>query len=101
LLVETFLATYTLGTFTMSYFKIGPTELRILLAVGNLVQLVHPTATILGREYLLFDVCGLAATFGITGTLVIATATHTRALYAAEPLPRASRTTTCGHEGRA
>src|SRR6266516_6932776 len=31
LCVETFLATHALGTFTMSYFKVGPTELRILL----------------------------------------------------------------------
>ena len=90
LLVETFLATYTLGTFTMSYFKIGPTELRILLAIGNLVLLVHPTANVLGRDYLLFDICGLAATCGIAVTLAIATVRHTRALYAAEPLPEVS-----------
>src|SRR5262245_62005323 len=48
LLVETFLATYSLGTFTMSYFKVGPTELRILLAIGNMVLLVHPMAEIFG-----------------------------------------------------
>jgi len=90
LLVETFLATYALGHFTMSYFKIGPTELRILLAIGNLVLLVHPTANVFGREFLLFDVGGLVATCGITGTLAVATARHTRALYAAEPLPGAS-----------
>src|SRR3990170_5368257 len=30
--IEVYLATYALGTFTISYFKIGPTELRILLA---------------------------------------------------------------------
>jgi archaetidylinositol phosphate synthase len=91
LLVETFLATYTLGTFTMSYFKIGPTELRILLAVGNIVLLVHPTANVFGRDFLLFDVAGVVATCGLAGTLAIATATHTRALYAAEPLPGARR----------
>src|SRR6266852_5641160 len=44
--VETFLATHTLGTFKMSYFKIGPTELRILLAVGSLTLLVHPLADV-------------------------------------------------------
>jgi archaetidylinositol phosphate synthase len=87
LLVETFLATYTLGTFTMSYMKIGPTELRILLAVGNIVLLVHPKAEVLGREFLLFDVGGVVAACGMTATLVAATAAHTRALYAAEPLP--------------
>ena len=86
LLVETFLATYTLGTFTMSYMKIGPTELRILLAVGNLVLLVHPKATVFDREFLLFDVGGVVAACALAATLVAATAAHTRALYAAEPL---------------
>jgi archaetidylinositol phosphate synthase len=87
LLVETFLATYTLGTFTMSYFKVGPTELRILLAIGTLVLLVHPTAEIFGRQYLLFDVGGAIATGGMALTLIVAVTKHTRALYLAEPLP--------------
>lgn len=89
LLVETFLATYTLGTFTMSYLKIGPTELRILLAVGNLVLLVHPHAEVLGREFLLFDIGGVVATCGMVATLVGAAGAHTRALYVAEPRPEA------------
>jgi len=88
LLVETFLATYALGTFTMSYFKIGPTELRILLAIGNLVLLVHPMADLFGQKYRLFDVGGIIATFGLVLTMIFATATHTRALYVAEPIPR-------------
>jgi len=88
LLVETFLATYTLGTFTMSYLKIGPTELRLLLAVGNLVLLVHPKAELFGRQYLLFDVGGVVAACGMTAVIVVSAAVHTRALYAAEPLPQ-------------
>jgi phosphatidylglycerophosphate synthase len=87
LLVETFLATYTLSTFTMSYFKVGPTELRILLAIGNLVLLVHPMCEIFGRTYRLFDVSGVIAIGGMAITLAVAVATHTRALYLAEPLP--------------
>jgi phosphatidylglycerophosphate synthase len=87
LLVETFLATYTLGTFTMSYFKVGPTELRILLAIGNLVLLVHPMAEISGHQYLLFDVGGAIAAGGMALTLIVAVTKHARALYAAEPLP--------------
>jgi len=87
LLVETFLATYSLGTFTMSYFKVGPTELRILLAIGNIVLLVHPMAEIFGRQYRLFDVGGVTATIGMVVTLIVAVAKHTRTLYRAEPLP--------------
>ena len=83
LLVETFLATQTLGNFKMSYFKVGPTELRILLACGNLVLLVHPMAEIFGREFRLFDVGGVVAIAGMAVTLVHATARHARALYVA------------------
>ena len=61
-LVETCLASYTLGAFTMSYAKVGPTELRILLVIGNLVVLVHPMSEIFGRTFLLFDVSGVIAT---------------------------------------
>jgi phosphatidylglycerophosphate synthase len=89
-LVETCLSTYTLGTFTMSYFKVGPTELRILLAIGNLAVLVHPMAEVFGRTYLLFDISGVIATIGMVLTLTVAVAKHTRMLYLAEPLPRKS-----------
>ncbi len=88
LMVETFLATHTLGTFKMSHFKIGPTELRILLAIGNLVLLVHPMAELFGRQYRLFDVAGVISIAGMLITLVFAAAANTRALYRAEPLPR-------------
>ena len=87
LLVETFLATHTLGTFTMSHFMIGPTELRILLAIGSLVLLVHPMAGLFGREYRLFDVGGAVGICGMVVTLARAVTTNTRALYRAEPLP--------------
>jgi archaetidylinositol phosphate synthase len=88
LMVETFLATHALGTFKMSHFKIGPTELRILLAIGNLVLLVHPMAEVFGHQYRLFDVSGVIAIGGMLFTLVFAAAVNTRALYRAEPLPR-------------
>jgi len=87
--IEVYLATYALGTFTISYFKIGPTELRILLALGNLVVLVHPTSQLFGREYLLFDVSGAIASLALIATLIVSALTHTRELYRAEPLPRA------------
>ena len=90
LLVETFLATYAVRTFKMSYFKIGPTELRILLATGNVVLLFHPMAEVFGREYRLFDVGGVVAACGLLATLTVAAVTNTRALYRAEPLPGAA-----------
>jgi len=85
--VEAFLATHSLGTFKMSYFKVGPTELRILLAIGNLAVFVHPTANVFGHQYRLFDVGGIVGTTGLLLTLVFAAATNTRALYIAEPRP--------------
>src|SRR6202521_5503303 len=33
--IETYLATYTLGTFRLSFALFGPTEIRILIALGN------------------------------------------------------------------
>jgi phosphatidylglycerophosphate synthase len=85
--IEVYLATYALGTFKISYFKIGPTELRIILAIGNLVLLFHPTATIVGREFLLFDVGGVVGAIGLIVTLVVSAIGHTRELYLAEPIP--------------
>ena len=87
LLVETFLATHVLGTFKMSHFKVGPTELRILLAIGNLLLLVHPMADVFGRRFRLFDVGGVVAIGGMLMTLAFAAAVNTRVLYRAEPLP--------------
>jgi archaetidylinositol phosphate synthase len=86
--IEVYLATYSLGTFKISYFKVGPTELRILLAIGNLVLLFHPHATIFGHEFLLFDVGGVIASIGLLATLVVSAIGHTRELYLAEPIPK-------------
>ena len=88
LTVEVFLATHVLGTFRMSFFKVGPTELRILLAIGNAFALSKPTATIAGQEFLLFDVGGVIGAIGLAFTLVFSAMSNTRKLYRLEPLPR-------------
>src|SRR5579864_6120882 len=54
--VEVYLASYTLGDFKISYFKMGPTELRLLLSIGNLATLWKSTVYFLGRAHRLFDV---------------------------------------------
>ena len=46
--IEIYLATYTIGTFHLSYWRFGPTELRILLVIGNLFALWRPYAIIAG-----------------------------------------------------
>jgi phosphatidylglycerophosphate synthase len=88
---EVYLATYSLGTFKMSYFKVGPTELRIILAVGTLMLYVRPTITFFGHPALLFDVGGAFAIAGLLVTLVTSAIGNTRTLYRAEPIPPAAR----------
>ena len=46
--IEIYLATYCVGRFRMSFWGWGPTELRILLAIGALMLLVKPIVTIAG-----------------------------------------------------
>ena len=87
LTIEVMLATHTLGTFTISYFKMGPTELRILLAIGTLVLLAHPTAVIFGHAFKLFDVGGVCGAVGLFATLIVSAVRNTKTLYVAEPIP--------------
>jgi phosphatidylglycerophosphate synthase len=86
--IEVYLATYCLALFRMSFLGFGPTELRIVLAVGTLALLFHPTAEILGERYRLFDVGGVIAIVGLVVTLIVSVVRNVRALYRAEPLPR-------------
>lgn len=84
--IEVHLATYTLGKFQMSYWKFGPTEVRILLAIGNVKLFIDPFAHIAGQKYLLFDIGGLIAIAGMSVMLVVSTFCHTRRLYCEERL---------------
>ncbi len=87
--IEVYLTTYTLGDFKISYFKMGPTELRILLSVGNLALFMKPTRPMVhfaGEVYSLFNFGG---TIGISGMLLILLTSairHTVELYRREPL---------------
>ena len=85
--IEIYLATYSLGTFHLSYWKFGPTELRILLVIGNLFALWRPTAIIAGRGFLLFDVGFAVGAAALAVILVQATVKHVVMLYREETLP--------------
>lgn len=82
--IEIYLATYTIGTFHLSFWSFGPTELRVLLAIGTVVALWQPYALIAGRSFLLFDVGFSIGTLGLAATLAYAVVQHTRALYRLE-----------------
>jgi archaetidylinositol phosphate synthase len=85
--VEIYLATYTLGDFKISYFKMGPTELRILLSIGNLALLWKSTVHLFGRAHRLFDVAGTLGISGMLLIMVISAIHNTTRLYRQEPLP--------------
>ena len=84
--IETYLAAYTLCDFRLSHGLFGPTEVRILLAIGNVTLMFHPHAHLFGREFLLFDVGGSVAIAGMLGMAIFATIRHTITLYNEERL---------------
>jgi hypothetical protein len=85
--VEIYLATYVLGDFKISYYKMGPTELRILLSIGNLAVLWKSTVHVLGRAHRLFDVAGTLGISGMLLIMVISAVRNTARLYRQEPIP--------------
>jgi phosphatidylglycerophosphate synthase len=87
LTIEIALATHALGTFRLAYWKIGPTELRILLAIGTLLLLRSDSVVIAGERWLLFDVGGAVGIAGLVVTFLTAAIGNTRELYRREPLP--------------
>jgi len=84
--IEAYLATYTLSLFRLSYWKFGPTEIRILLAVGNLALLNHSVVTLFGTQFRLFDIGGSIAILGMMLMLIVSMVAHTTQLYREEPI---------------
>jgi len=80
--IQSYLATYTLGEFRLSFWSFGPTELRILLAVGNLALIRWPV--VWKQHYRLFDVGGTIGLAGMTLMLITFTAINARRLYREE-----------------
>jgi phosphatidylglycerophosphate synthase len=87
LTIEIALATHTVGTFRISYWKMGPTEMRILLAAGTLQLMRSSEVALFGARYLLFDVGGVAAIAGLLVTFIVSATRNTIWLYKREPLP--------------
>jgi archaetidylinositol phosphate synthase len=82
--VQVYLATYTVGTFRLSFAKFGPTEIRILLGIGNAALWFRPDTRVLGSSYRVFDVGGIVAITGMVLMLLVSTIDNTVKLYRAE-----------------
>ncbi|MCI0488444.1 MAG: CDP-alcohol phosphatidyltransferase family protein [Blastocatellia bacterium] len=82
--INVYLATYTMGIFKLSFWKFSPTELRILIALGNIRAFFRPEVVLRGESYLFYDVAAVAAIAAMGIVLMISVARNTMALYRAE-----------------
>jgi archaetidylinositol phosphate synthase len=85
---ESFLGTHALGTFRISFAGFGPTELRILLAIGAIKVSVDPVVHVGGIRTLLLDFGAAVAMGGLLIAFFVSAIRNGVALYRAEPLPR-------------
>jgi phosphatidylglycerophosphate synthase len=86
--IQSYLATHALGEFRISFWRFGPTELRILLAAGNLALFWKPVVHIFGGIYRLFDVGGAIGLAGMGLMVVVFTLQNTIRLYREERIPQ-------------
>jgi len=79
LMAEVMMATYCLGRFEMATWRIGPTELRIFLMIGNLALWLLPGAQ-------LFNIGGAIGAVGMIVTFCLNAWRHGKQLYREERL---------------
>jgi archaetidylinositol phosphate synthase len=84
LAIQSYLATHSLGVFSISWWKFSPTEMRILLAIGNTVVFFTPHTKVLGPRLLFFDVAGVIAIACMAIVLIVTVLRNTTTLYNAE-----------------
>ncbi len=84
---EEFLSTHVQSVFRLSFLRIGPTELRVLLAIGT-VYVLHEPWVHWGAigDFRLFDVGGAIAIAGLVLKLVVCAVRNAHTLYLAERL---------------
>jgi len=80
--IQSYLATYTLGEFHLSMWHFGPTELRVLLAAGNLA--LFRWAWVIHGRYRLFDIGGAIGLAVMMLMLVVVSVKNTVRLYREE-----------------
>jgi archaetidylinositol phosphate synthase len=85
--VESYLAAYALSIFRLSRGLFSPTELRLLLVIGNLALFWRTEVSFLGGRHLLFDVGGVIGFAGMLALFAGAAIRNTATLYRQERLP--------------
>ena len=85
LLAEIALATHARGTFRLSFWRIGPTELRIALALGTLQLMRSETVNVAGRAILLFNAGFGIGAIGLVVTFIASAIRNGIALFNEEP----------------
>jgi len=80
--IQSYLATYTIGEFHLSFWGFGPTELRLLLAVGNLA--LFRWAWVIHGRYRLFDIGGAIGLAGMSVMVIAFGLKNTMRLYREE-----------------
>ncbi len=81
--IQSYLATNALGEFRMSFWSLGPTELRLFLILGNLAAHRWPMVV---KGYRLFDFGGAVGIAGMSAVLVWFTGHNIARLYDEERL---------------
>jgi phosphatidylglycerophosphate synthase len=82
---ESFLSTHARGVFTMSFGRLGPTELRVVVAVVALSVLRSPWVDLpLVGPALVFDVVGVPVALGLVAAFFLTSLRNGWALYVEE-----------------
>ncbi len=87
--IDSYLAAYTRGKFNLSFWLFSPTELRILLALGNVVVFWKPSIVFLGARQNFFDVGGGIGAICMVVVLLINVIRNTAGLYREERIKQA------------
>ena len=83
--INSYLAAHVLGEFKISFLRVGPTELRILLVLGNLILIAGPERKIWGLDLGLFDVGGVVASAIMLAVLTRSVTKNIYRLYQIDP----------------
>jgi len=82
-----YLATHVSGVFKISFGGFGPTELRIILVLGNILVFFSPIIHLNNVTFLMLDVVGLPVAIALLAILLVAVSKTTAELYDQERIP--------------